>query len=147
MILECWDDEPDNRPAMNKVVEKLNAIITKTNKIKNDQISNENSNLQSSELQIFYSMNNSFHGDLSQLNQNLNQMNVKELELTNETSNIIYDDTIDSLTITDLNKDILYALGGLQKYRKLKVLNCSTTQINSLPTLPDSLTELYCWET
>ena len=135
MILECWDSEPDNRPTMNKVVYKLNAIVT--NKIENDPIINDESNLQSSEQQI-----NSSIGDLSQLIQNFHQMNVEELNLNNETSNIIYDDTIDSLTITDFNKDILNVLGGLQRYRKLKVLDCKNTQIFSLPSLPDSLTIL-----
>ncbi|CAI2176497.1 14990_t:CDS:2, partial [Funneliformis geosporum] len=38
---ECWDDEPDKRPAMNKVVDELNAIIKKIN-----IIDNEKSNLQ-----------------------------------------------------------------------------------------------------
>ncbi|CAI2164650.1 13076_t:CDS:2 [Funneliformis geosporum] len=46
---ECWDGEPDNRPSMNKVVDELNAIITKTSIIENDQINNEESNLQLSE--------------------------------------------------------------------------------------------------
>ncbi|CAI2169873.1 20735_t:CDS:2, partial [Funneliformis geosporum] len=46
---ECWDSEPDNRPAMIKVVDELNAIITKTNIIESDQINNEESNLQLSE--------------------------------------------------------------------------------------------------
>ncbi|CAI2197405.1 7066_t:CDS:2, partial [Funneliformis geosporum] len=34
---ECWNNEPDNRPYMNKVVEELNAIIQKTNIIENEQ--------------------------------------------------------------------------------------------------------------
>ncbi|CAI2175182.1 11157_t:CDS:2 [Funneliformis geosporum] len=28
---ECWDNEPDNRPDTNQVVDKLNSIITETN--------------------------------------------------------------------------------------------------------------------
>ncbi|CAI2196923.1 144_t:CDS:2, partial [Funneliformis geosporum] len=42
VIPECWDGEPENRPDMNKVV---NAILTKTNILDNEQI-NEESNIQ-----------------------------------------------------------------------------------------------------
>ncbi|CAI2164761.1 18983_t:CDS:2, partial [Funneliformis geosporum] len=45
VIHECWDGEPEKRPAMNKVVDALNAILTKTNILENKQI-NEESNIQ-----------------------------------------------------------------------------------------------------
>ncbi|CAI2200746.1 7128_t:CDS:2, partial [Funneliformis geosporum] len=38
---DCWDNEPDNRPAMNKVVDELYAIITKTHINDHDQMNNE----------------------------------------------------------------------------------------------------------
>ena len=41
-------------------------------------------------------------------------------------SDIIYEYTIESLTIMEINKDdILNALGGLQRYRKLTTLFCN----------------------
>ncbi|CAI2180886.1 16020_t:CDS:2, partial [Funneliformis geosporum] len=40
----CWDNEPDNRPLMNQVVDKLNAIISKTNIKENNQMNNYESN-------------------------------------------------------------------------------------------------------
>ncbi|CAI2200336.1 5504_t:CDS:2, partial [Funneliformis geosporum] len=42
---ECWDCEPEKRPTMNKVVDALNAILSKTNILENEQI-NEESNIQ-----------------------------------------------------------------------------------------------------
>src|SRR5688500_17445013 len=77
--------------------------------------------------------------------KNFNQMNTKEIELSNESSIIVYEDSIVSLNITYHNKDdILNALGGLQRYRKLAKLTCSNAQITSLPTLPKSLIKLDC---
>ncbi|CAI2191166.1 4367_t:CDS:2, partial [Funneliformis geosporum] len=38
----CWDNEPDNRPSMDQVVDKLNAIIS--NITENDQMNNSESN-------------------------------------------------------------------------------------------------------
>ncbi|CAI2171683.1 5860_t:CDS:2, partial [Funneliformis geosporum] len=50
IIPECWDNEPDIRPALNKVVDKLNAIIKKNKYIsENEQLNNVESNLQLSE--------------------------------------------------------------------------------------------------
>ncbi|CAI2173041.1 14652_t:CDS:2 [Funneliformis geosporum] len=40
----CWDNEPDNRPSMNQVVDKLNAIVSKTNIKENNQMQNYESN-------------------------------------------------------------------------------------------------------
>ncbi|CAI2179331.1 3994_t:CDS:2, partial [Funneliformis geosporum] len=42
---ECWDGEPENRPAINKIVDSLNATLTKINIFENEQI-NEESNIQ-----------------------------------------------------------------------------------------------------
>ncbi|CAI2169691.1 16410_t:CDS:2, partial [Funneliformis geosporum] len=36
----CWDNEPDNRPSMSQVVDKLNAIITITS-IKENSLTNK----------------------------------------------------------------------------------------------------------
>src|SRR3954468_21433542 len=47
-FLECWDGEPDNRPAMNQVASRLKEIIEKTNIITEYyQIDNYELNTQS----------------------------------------------------------------------------------------------------
>ncbi|CAI2173225.1 938_t:CDS:2 [Funneliformis geosporum] len=35
---ECWEGEPENRPAINKIVDSLNATLTKTNILENEQM-------------------------------------------------------------------------------------------------------------
>ncbi len=78
ILLECWDNEPDNRPAMNQVVAKLKEIIENTNIItENDQISNCELNSQSSD-------NNSSSSSSDNINNSnssqLIQINTKEKE-------------------------------------------------------------------
>ncbi|CAB4495536.1 unnamed protein product [Rhizophagus irregularis] len=73
---KCWDGEPDNRPNIFQVVGCLKEMITKTDAIaENFQLSgeqevNDASNTNNSESQ----------GDLSQLIQNFNKMNTKEID-------------------------------------------------------------------
>src|SRR5436190_19359317 len=81
-LLECWDDEPDNRPSIYEVVERLNPMISQSN-IPNyqqqnenfdkitDQIASKNISLNSNE--------NSSHGELSQIIQNFDKMNTEEI--------------------------------------------------------------------
>ncbi|CAI2181482.1 7959_t:CDS:2, partial [Funneliformis geosporum] len=40
----CWDNEPDNHPSMNQVVDKLNAIVSKMNITENIKMNNNESN-------------------------------------------------------------------------------------------------------
>ncbi|CAI2191457.1 7077_t:CDS:2, partial [Funneliformis geosporum] len=56
---ECWDSEPDNRPAMYQVVDKLNAITSKNDMKENDQMDHHESNLQISKIPP-HSNNNGF---------------------------------------------------------------------------------------
>ncbi|POG74939.1 kinase-like domain-containing protein [Rhizophagus irregularis DAOM 181602=DAOM 197198] len=74
---KCWYGEPDNRPTIYQVVDWLNSIITKKDVIlEYHQISNElelNENSSSSN-------NSELQGDLSQLIQNFNKMNTKEID-------------------------------------------------------------------
>ncbi|EXX53387.1 Cdc15p [Rhizophagus irregularis DAOM 197198w] len=73
---KCWDGEPDNRPNIYQVVDCLKEMITKTDAItENFQLSgeqeiNDASNTNNSESQ----------GDLSQLIQDFNKMNTKEID-------------------------------------------------------------------
>ncbi|UZO27703.1 uncharacterized protein OCT59_019892 [Rhizophagus irregularis] len=78
ILLKCWDGEPDNRPTIYRVVDFLKAIITKTDIImENPQLLNEQ------ELnEIPLSTNNlESRGELSQLIQNFDKMNTKEIDI------------------------------------------------------------------
>ncbi|CAI2172753.1 1754_t:CDS:2 [Funneliformis geosporum] len=48
----CWDNEPNNRPSMNQVVDKLNAIITITNTTENNQSNDYEPNVQQRRLNV-----------------------------------------------------------------------------------------------
>ncbi|POG75328.1 hypothetical protein GLOIN_2v990485 [Rhizophagus irregularis DAOM 181602=DAOM 197198] len=74
---KCWDGEPDNRPTIYQVVDWLNAIITKSDVIvENHQMSNEQELNETS----LSSNNSELQGDLSQLIQNFDKMNTKEID-------------------------------------------------------------------
>ncbi|RIA92723.1 kinase-like domain-containing protein, partial [Glomus cerebriforme] len=87
---DCWNGEPDNRPIINQVVDELKAIITKENiGIKDFHLYSCNKNTQSSNnshliLNTIKNpeniINNSLHGDLSQVIQNFNEMDTEEIE-------------------------------------------------------------------
>ncbi|GBC06042.1 hypothetical protein RclHR1_06590002 [Rhizophagus clarus] len=83
---ECWNIEPENRPTINQVLEKLKAIITKT---RNYQM---RSNLQSTltDKQKFKQTNidtsNADNGELSQVIENFYKMSTKEIVSTTLTS-------------------------------------------------------------
>ncbi|CAB4414800.1 unnamed protein product [Rhizophagus irregularis] len=110
---KCWNGEPDNRPTIYQVVDWLNAIVTKSDVIvENHQISNEQElnetslSTNSSELQ----------GDLSQLIQNFDKMNIKEIDptaienfSTEKDFNILVDE-INDLTYKLKNKGIGWKL-------------------------------------
>jgi TPR repeat protein len=65
LYLDCWNNEPDNRPTINQVAAKLNAIILKES-------------IQLSSEQLF--INNSFNEKMSQIIQNFSKINIKEIE-------------------------------------------------------------------
>src|SRR6266498_1663365 len=81
-LLECWDDEPDNRPNIHEVVERLNPIISQSN-IPNYQQQNENfdkitDQITSKNISL-NSIENSSHGELSQMIQDFDKMNMEEI--------------------------------------------------------------------
>ncbi|CAI2187276.1 15493_t:CDS:2 [Funneliformis geosporum] len=99
---ECWDNEPNNRPTMKKVVDKLNAIIKKTNITKNGQNNNHESSVDN---------NNSSHEELSQIIQNFDQMNIIKVESSSELSEknlIIATDEIINIIFKMVNKGIKF---------------------------------------
>ncbi|GBC42884.2 kinase-like domain-containing protein [Rhizophagus irregularis DAOM 181602=DAOM 197198] len=77
---DCWNNEPDNRPTINQVVAKLNAIILK----ENIQLSSEQQDI----VEIPRNMiNSSLHGEMSQLIQNFNTMNTEEMDTSISSKN------------------------------------------------------------
>jgi TPR repeat protein len=72
-FLDCWSNEPDNRPTINQIVMKLNAIITDFQK------NNFNADIQLSSKQMLKS-NIEIHEKMSQIIQNFNKMNIKEVK-------------------------------------------------------------------
>src|SRR3954469_15009808 len=77
LYLDCWNNEPDNRPIINKVVVKLNAIILK----ENNQLLSEQQNI----------IKNSLHDEMSQVIQNFSKINIKEIEPSISSNLIIKD--------------------------------------------------------
>ncbi|RGB21350.1 hypothetical protein C1646_778279 [Rhizophagus diaphanus] len=87
-----YNNEPDNRPTINQVVTKLNAII-----------SNENVQLLNVQKKVTEipenNIDNSLHGELSQIIQNFNNITTEELVVSislveNNNSGIIADEII-----------------------------------------------------
>ncbi|GET04737.1 kinase-like domain-containing protein [Rhizophagus clarus] len=77
---KCWEGEPDNRPTINQVVGWLNSLITKTDVV--DLIAEDHQSPNKQELnEASLSTNNSeLQGELSQIIQNFNKMDTKEID-------------------------------------------------------------------
>ncbi|GES99864.1 kinase-like domain-containing protein [Rhizophagus clarus] len=81
---ECWNGEPDKRPTINQVVERLKEIITKMNVLtKNYQTelspqstSTDDQNFNPANISTSSNTNNSLHGEMSQIIQNFNSANI-----------------------------------------------------------------------
>ncbi|POG66361.1 kinase-like domain-containing protein [Rhizophagus irregularis DAOM 181602=DAOM 197198] len=93
IYVDCWNIEPDNRPTIDQVVEELKVLIMKENIIikdfhlynnTNNSLSSNNHQLSNSTVKISESTS-SIHGDLSQVIQNfdmIDMINTEELEPT-----------------------------------------------------------------
>src|SRR6266496_3510342 len=87
-FLDCWNNEPDNRPTMSQVVARL----TKTNE--NYQMSNHNhlpdkQEFNTNNTDTSSSINDSLHGELYQIIHNFNKMNTKEIESLMSSNQIV----------------------------------------------------------
>ena len=114
-LLECWDDEPDNRPNIHEVVERLNPIISQSN-IPNYQQQNENfykitDQIASKNISL-NSIENSSHGELSQIIQNFDKMNTEEIveSMTSTSKQIISQNILPennlNIAVNEINKFI-----------------------------------------
>ncbi|CAB4438351.1 unnamed protein product [Rhizophagus irregularis] len=72
---DCWNNEPDNRPTVNQVIVKLNAIIPK----ENVQLSSEQKSNDKVSKNI---IDNLLYGEMSQIIKNFNKMSIEEIEPT-----------------------------------------------------------------
>ncbi|GET58533.1 kinase-like domain-containing protein [Rhizophagus irregularis DAOM 181602=DAOM 197198] len=72
---DCWNNEPDNRPTVNQVIAKLNAIIPK----ENVQLSSEQKSNGEVPKNI---IDNLLYGEMSQIIKNFNKMSIEEIEPT-----------------------------------------------------------------
>ncbi|RGB36616.1 kinase-like domain-containing protein [Rhizophagus diaphanus] len=98
----CLNNEPDNRPTINQVVAKLNAIIS------DFQQNYYNSDIQLSRKQVFRLNNdNSLNEKMSQVDQNFSRNNIKEIEplisnLITNNFNLVVNNIIPILENTDV---------------------------------------------
>ncbi|RGB27597.1 kinase-like domain-containing protein [Rhizophagus diaphanus] len=101
LYTECWNDEPDNRPTINQIVTKLNAITS--------DFQQNNSN---ADIQLFRSNSeiseNIIYEKMSQIIQNFNKINIKEMEPLISSNLIInnFSMVINELTIFLENIDV-----------------------------------------
>ncbi|EXX62345.1 uncharacterized protein OCT59_007117 [Rhizophagus irregularis] len=72
---DCWSGEPVNRPTINQVVERLKTIIEKSN--------------VTTTIDTSTNIDNSLHGELSQVNQTFDKINISEKELGKTVNDIV----------------------------------------------------------
>ncbi|RGB42638.1 kinase-like domain-containing protein [Rhizophagus diaphanus] len=90
LYTECWDDNPDNRPSIQEVVERLDGIINQ----KNDNIDEKTDQSFTNKNIGLNNIEESSHGELSQVIQEFNKMNTKEIMGTMTSSNQIINQNI-----------------------------------------------------
>ncbi|GBC32707.2 hypothetical protein RIR_jg12102.t1 [Rhizophagus irregularis DAOM 181602=DAOM 197198] len=88
---ECWDNEPDNRPTINQVLERIKEIITKTTENHQTELNLQSISTDEQNFNLINidtsNINNSLHGEMSQIIENFDKMNTKDIvytSLTNE---------------------------------------------------------------
>ncbi|EXX72277.1 uncharacterized protein OCT59_023921 [Rhizophagus irregularis] len=104
---ECWNNEPDNRPTIDQVVARINAIITQKESIR---LPNEQQNNVEMPNNI---ISESLHGEMSQFIQNFDNMNAEEMETMSSKNN--FDIIVNEIIIIFDNIEM--------KMRKRKILN------------------------
>ncbi|GBC47617.2 kinase-like domain-containing protein [Rhizophagus irregularis DAOM 181602=DAOM 197198] len=90
LYTECWDDNPDNRPSIQEVVERLDGIINQ----KDENIDEKTDQSLTNKNIVLNPIEESSHGELSQVIQEFNKMNTKEIMGTMTSSNQIINQNI-----------------------------------------------------
>uniref|UniRef100_U9TK58 Protein kinase domain-containing protein n=1 Tax=Rhizophagus irregularis (strain DAOM 181602 / DAOM 197198 / MUCL 43194) TaxID=747089 RepID=U9TK58_RHIID len=75
IMQECWHDNPDNRPSIQEVVERLDGIINQ----KDENIDEKTDQSLTNKNIVLNSIERSSHGELFQVIQEFNRMNTKEI--------------------------------------------------------------------
>ncbi|EXX66379.1 uncharacterized protein OCT59_024435 [Rhizophagus irregularis] len=75
LYTECWNDNPDNRPSIQEVVERLDCIISNQ---KNETIDKKTDQMTNKDI-VLNSIEESSHRELSQIIQEFNKVNIKEI--------------------------------------------------------------------
>ncbi|CAB4388558.1 unnamed protein product [Rhizophagus irregularis] len=81
---ECWDIEPNNRPTINQVLERLKAFITKTTENHQTELnlqstSTDGHNFNPTNIISSSDTDNSLHGEMSQIIENFDKIDTKEI--------------------------------------------------------------------
>ncbi|UZO15752.1 uncharacterized protein OCT59_007168 [Rhizophagus irregularis] len=82
----CWDGEPDNRPTIDQVVAKT-SVITENHQVKSDLQLSDEQDINSTNVNTSSSVSNSYHRELSQIIQNFDKMNTKEISANEQIIN------------------------------------------------------------
>ncbi|GBC02723.1 hypothetical protein RclHR1_04780010 [Rhizophagus clarus] len=103
LYIDCWNNEPDHRPTINQVIIKLNAIVSDFQQSNNIQLSNEQQNIE-----------------MSQVIQHFSKINIKEVEpsMSSDTSNfsIIVDEIILLLESAEVKRKRYEAINYLNNH-------------------------------
>ncbi|PKC10767.1 kinase-like protein [Rhizophagus irregularis] len=146
LYTDCWDGEPNNRPTINQVIERLKSmmitkttIITENYHIKSDLQLSDEQDINPTNVNTSSSINDSYHGELSQIIQNFDKMNIKEIAPTVSTSemfNIINSSEM-NLIINEI-VEFIFKLNNRGKSAYDYIFDCfNDHNINSF--------EIYSW--
>ncbi|EXX65232.1 Cdc15p [Rhizophagus irregularis DAOM 197198w] len=146
LYTDCWDGESNNRPTINQVIERLKSmmitkttIITENYHIKSDLQLSDEQDINPTNVNTSSSINDSYHGELSQIIQNFDKMNIKEIAPTVSTSemfNIINSSEM-NLIINEI-VEFIFKLNNRGKSAYDYIFDCfNDHNINSF--------EIYSW--